>query len=500
MPLACGPVAIVDPLDACASPSIYENLTPEIPPPTHFGWLRNDAGYCAYAYPLSESYFIVSYAYGPDDRDPAGYGIYLLDRWNNRDLIWRDPRLSAFEAIPVRIRARPHVVPPNDGSAQESPWGVFYVLDVHRGLDGIPPGTVKRLRIVEEIPKPVAADCLGSEIQYPVISRTGHLAVKWIWGTVPVEPDGSAHFLAPADRAIYFSALDEDSMEIQRMRSFTHIGRGELTGCIGCHESRRAAPPNAPVLALRRPPSRIEPPPEVGPHAPDFFYDVQPILDHRCVSCHGGAEPAGGIDLSSDRTNLFDVAYETLTGKGLVRYTNGYSCETLPLRRPKSYGSHASRLVEVLRTSHRDRAALEPTEFRRLVAWIDCNCPYYGTYTYSRPGTVGGRELFAAHRAALAEIHSRRCAPCHGADPARILERIAFPEVERTRALRAPLAQAAGGDGSCGEGVFATSSDPDLERLRAIYEAVAAAEPRRADMRGERPPIADPNPRYVHRP
>ena len=86
---------------------------PELPPPTHFSWLRKDVGYYTYAYPLSEDYFLVSYNYGPDDRDPTGYGIYLLDRWNNRDLIYRDPALSAFEPLPVRSRPTPPVVAPS---------------------------------------------------------------------------------------------------------------------------------------------------------------------------------------------------------------------------------------------------------------------------------------------------------------------------------------------------------------------------------------------------
>ena len=515
MPLACGPVALVDPIHTYASPAIFENITPELPPPTHFSWLRKDVGYYTYAYPLSEKYFIVSYCYGPDDRDPTGYALYLLDRWNNRDLIYRDPELGCFEPLPVRSRpvpplivprgpGRSHEQEPQQSTEQEGQTGTFYVADVYQGLPGIERGEVKYLRVIEEIPKPVSADCPGFAIQYPVISNRGHLAAKRLWGTVPVEPDGSAHFAAPADKALYFSALDESFMEIQRMRSFTMVRPGERFGCVGCHEPKHTAPVNLGAIALRRPPSQITPPPEAGVHAPDFYYDVQPVLDRHCAECHSGAEPKGDVDLSPDYTTLFNVAYETLTGKELVKYVCDYTVDSLPTRGPKYYGSHASKVVEAILTSHReeDRVRMPPEDFRRLVTWIDCNSPYYGTYTFTRPGTVGGRELFAAHKGALEEVYKRRCQSCHEGGPDGILCRIRLPEVEKTRALLAPLAEAAGGEESCQPVVFSDRSDPDFQKLVTILKQVESeskANPR-ADMLDCRPPLLDPECRYVYRP
>ena len=46
-------------------------------------------------------------------------------------------------------------------------------------------------------------------------------------GTVPVEADGSAHFRVPAETAVYFQLLDEDFMELRRMRSFISFQPGE---------------------------------------------------------------------------------------------------------------------------------------------------------------------------------------------------------------------------------------------------------------------------------
>ncbi len=509
MPLACGPVALVDPIHSSASPAIFENLTPELPPPTHFSWLRKDVGYYTYAYPLSEKYFLVSYNYGPDDRDPTGYGIYLLDRWNNRDLIYRDPELSAFEPLPVRARPVPPIVAPHTraetvaGNEQET--GTFYVTDVYRGLSGIERGVVKYLRVIEEIPKPVSAHCSGFAIQYPVVSNRGHLALKRLWGTVPVEADGSAHFTVPAGKALYFAALDEHYMEIQRMRSFTSVAPGEQFGCVGCHEPKHTSPLNrlAAPTAVFRAPSAITPP-EGGIHAPDFSYDVQPVLDRHCAKCHGGPRPKGGVDLSADRTNLFNVAYETLTNKGLVKYVSDYTVDSLPTRPPKYYGSHASRVVEVLLTTHKKqgRVNLPPADFRRLVTWIDCNCPYYGTYRFTRPGTIGGRELFARHKPALEDVYKRRCQSCHAGGYEPLLCRIKLPEAERTRTLTAPLAKSSGGDLCCKQTVFADKNDPDYLRLAGILASVKSetqANPRE-DLLGRRPPLLDPDCRYIFRP
>ena len=63
-----------------------------------------------------------------------------------------------------------------------------------------------------------------------------------ILGDVPVEQDGSAHFEVPADTAVYFQLLDENRMELRRMRSFISFQPGETRACAGCHETRGVVP------------------------------------------------------------------------------------------------------------------------------------------------------------------------------------------------------------------------------------------------------------------
>ena len=513
MPYAVGPVALVDPMWTHSSPQVYTNLTPEIPPPSHASWQRPQSGFYADVFPLSDDYFLVSYCYGPDNRDPMGYAIYLLDRWNNRDLVYRDAELSAFEPFPVAPRPEPTTISPSEKPVVAAPrhadpastdWGTFYVLDVYQGLDGIPAGEVKYIRVTEEIPKPVSSRTRGHRLQNPAISDSGHFALKRLWGTVPVEADGSAHFKAPANKAIYFSALDADFMEVQRMRTFFTAAPNERVGCVGCHERKTTSPRIVDALALRREPSDITPPADGGVHAPDFYYDVQPVLNKHCVQCHGGAAPKGGVDLSPDYTNLFNVAYETLVRRGLTSYANIYQISTLLTRPPKYYGSHASKVVQVVRTTHKakKRVNVPPEDWRRFVTWIDSNAPYYGTYTYMRPNTAGGREIFARQKGAMGDVHKRRCATCHGGSPEPKLFRIRLDDLAQTRALLAPLAKAAGGAQSCKQIVFADKADPDYQKLAALYAQVKAEceQTPRVDMRDTRPPATDPKCRYVYRP
>jgi hypothetical protein len=237
-------------------------------------------------------------------------------------------------------------------------------------------------------------------------------------------------------------------------------------------------------------------------HPPDFYYDAQPVLNRHCTKCHSGAKPKGGVDLSPDYTNLFNVAYETLVRKGLTSYVNIYQVSTLVTRPPKYYGSHASKIIQVLRTTHKDRVKMPPEDWRRFVTWIDSNAPYYGTYAYKRPNTIGGREIFARQKGALAAIHKKRCASCHGGNAEPTLLRVRLDDLGKTRALLAPLAKEAGGEATCKKAAFKNKDDPDYQKLAALYAQVKAecdANPR-VDMLDTRPAPTDPKCRYVYRP
>ena len=135
------------------------------------------------------------------------------------------------------------------------------------------------------------------------ISLYTNLSVKVLRGVVPVREDGSAQFVVPANRNIFFQALDEDFMEIQRMRTFVNFQPGERRSCIGCHENRSHAPANRRPLAMDYPPVRLQAQPgDAAPRPLHYPTDVQPIFDRHCTSCHNEKRRDGGLDLSGGMT------------------------------------------------------------------------------------------------------------------------------------------------------------------------------------------------------
>lgn len=342
-------------------------------------------------------------ACNPDRRynHPAGYGIYLLDVFGNCVPVYRDPDISCFQPMPVRARPAAPVLPalapvPTPAAASAT----LVVSDVYRGLPGVARGTVKYLRVMEQIPRPWSAWQGRNDDAFPgqmvAISYYTHIWVAVLHGIVPVHADGSAQFTVPADRDLYLQALDSSFMEVQRMRTFINCRPGERRSCIGCHEGRQQAPVSARLQALQEPPAELGPQPgEVAPRALDYASDVQPVLERRCVSCHGSSEPKGGLDLSGELTEIFCRSYEELLTKGFVNTIQEWSGPAMPTPPgyctvggamahaeavpPYTYGSPRSKLVETLRKGHYG-VQLSREEFVRLVTWVDSNAPYYGSY------------------------------------------------------------------------------------------------------------------------
>jgi cytochrome c553 len=133
----------------------------------------------------------------------------------------------------------------------------------------------------------------------PRLGVCDQLCGRQMLGTVPVEADGSAFFEAPVGVELFFHAVDEKGLAVQGMRSATYVAPGETLMCNGCHEQRVdvvRSPSRETPLAMRRAPSPIAPGPE-GTCPYSYPRLVQPVLDAKCVSCHGEKRKANMPDL-----------------------------------------------------------------------------------------------------------------------------------------------------------------------------------------------------------
>ncbi|MBI4606390.1 MAG: hypothetical protein HY721_30865, partial [Planctomycetes bacterium] len=456
-------------------------------------------GYYTTPWPLSEKCFLVAYNPGcdpvhakdTDDGIPwghylagvpdgdmaraAGYGLYVIDVHGNRELIYRDPDISCFSPVPLELRPVPPVLP--DSTDPGAPHATLVVTDVGQGL-GVPPGTVRFIRISEAMPWPYTK--VGAS-RYP---REHDYTMKRTLGIVPVEADGSAHFMVPAGVGLYFQALDESFVEVRRMRSLVSFQPGERRSCTGCHETQLASPPPAGLTATRRGPSAPEPPPWGSDRPISFLRDVQPVLDGRCVTCHSGLRPAGEVDLFPGLTGpAHDRAHSTsfdalsrYVPRSHVPFDAGPGRIKFDVSQPYQFGSGKSELVKLLKAGH-EGVKLERDEWLTLLTWIDSNGLYLGSFVSVHDWGRWGYRPGPADMAAVRAIEDRRCGACHqGAD----LARPGWIDPRRPEAslyLLAPLAKSAGGWGKCRPEVFRDASDPGyralLEETRKVWDRMS---------------------------
>ncbi len=437
-------------------------LTPNIPitgekaEDSRYGWYSDPV-------PLSETTYLCSYTPTLVPWLEKTWALYVGDRHGNLALVYRDPRISCAEPVPLVRRPRPHILPPaappdTDATDAEA---TLAVADVYVGLPGVPRGTAKYLRILEDVPrKSVPRDGVI------LTSGTPIYTVKRIFGTVPIEPDGSAHFVVPANRNVYFEVLGADHREIQRMRSVVCLKPNERRTCIGCHEPHSMAPPGVTANAIRRQASRPTPPPW-GTQILSFLRDVQPLLNAKCIRCHTHDRMANRVILTDDLTDQFTVGYEELLPYLSVANAERWDHpDDVHPRPPYTYGSKVSRLMELLDAGHHD-VKLTEEDRQRLVNWIDANGVYYDRYQTTVYGAK--RHIFTPSlKKTMDEVYNRRCTECHGSNDGRkdswwlSLNR---RDVKASRMLIAPLAGSAGGWQRCGRPVFAGTGDPDYQKL-----------------------------------
>lgn len=406
--------------------------------PVAEGGVRDGGGHYMFPYPLSDKSFLVSYSYKrPEENAGQNFALYYIDVWGNKELIHRDKRMSVAFLSPLRPTPRPPILEERPAERARGPrYAVASVVDVHAGWPDLETAKVKYLRISQKVPWPCVRDesksCGFNDLHW-MPSAWDPVLGMWDWGTarvigiVPVEDDGSAHFKVPADQTVYFHALDENFLELRRMRSNVTFRAGESRSCIGCHESRAVTPPRRPriPLALLREPATPVPPPWGDRIVPDYEQHIQPIFDRHCAGCHGQDDPDGGLELTSRRVDGYMQSYRTLFGlsakdptpfaksywsiwhpnepplsdeahnaaktflRNVLRdppaeqlvtvadYTGGAE-----VTRPLQFGSARSKLTLTLLEypTHLEEVKLSRDEWMSLVTWVDLNAQYWGTF------------------------------------------------------------------------------------------------------------------------
>ncbi len=480
--------------------TVTDRFGPDAP---HAVRVLNRAGNMRDPWALSQTDFLAA----------QGRNLVHLDGDGKLTTLYAHEGLELNEPRPLLPRRRERVIPRRIDLSRTTGTLVLADATIGRNMKGVEKGQIKRLLILESLPKPI--NYTGS---MEPLSYGGTFTLERILGTVPVEKDGSAHFDVPANRALILVALDKEGRAVKRMQSFLSVMPGEVASCVGCHEDRQAAPDSintGRLQAMKRPPSAISPVPGI-PDVIDYPRDIQPILDRHCVRCHNPRKRDGGVLLTGDHGPVYSHSYYTLSAT--YQFSDGCNMPKSNYP-PYGLGDAASPIMNMLRGEHYD-AKLSAQEVEIVRHWIHCGAPWIGTYAALIQGMIGSTGYEASHFTAIdtrilksknikraSEVIQRRCASCHTGvrhvprhpadwgqgtkliQPQRawkikqrdnravwryqqhILYNLTHPE--QSVQLLAPLATKAGGYGVCSNAngdataVFKSKEDPDYQALLA---------------------------------
>ncbi|HEY3321266.1 MAG TPA: SUMF1/EgtB/PvdO family nonheme iron enzyme [Planctomycetota bacterium] len=391
-----GRLAIVDPDLASAYPfrfhpktkewgpdGSYSNVIPEILPAEKTGFVQEIPGWgkpvvgnvCdgiaqqawkegkpqfLNPWPLNDKYYLVTMKRNSD----ALWGIYLVDIFDNMTLIAENETAGYFQPIPLLKRTRPPLI--QDRIDEKKNFADVMITDIYAGpgLKGIPKGKVKSIRVLA--------------YHYAYLGRGGHEAVgfesswdvKRILGTSPVEADGSAHFLIPANTPVFLQPLNDEGAALQLMRTWFVGMPAERISCVGCHEKRGETLPLRTSIAGKRDAKKLDP--WYGESRPFAFqHEVFPVVEKYCMGCHDGSPAKKTLSMKDAQT-----AYNSLHP-----YCRRPGPESdMEMFVPMEYHGSTSPLIQLLKKGH---YGVQPDKeaYERLYCWIDCNVPMKGQWT-----------------------------------------------------------------------------------------------------------------------
>jgi hypothetical protein len=354
-------------------------------------------------YPLGAEDFLVSAARRTNGR----FDLYLMDIHGNRELLYAGLNNSWY-ARPLRARVKPLARPdrvawPKAGEKPAS--GVLFSSNVYEGVEGLPKGSAKYLRVIQMDAKTYTTPYKSWRHSGPAISIIQEDGVKRILGTVPIETDGSVAFKVPSGQALHFQLLDKDRRCIQIMRSFTGVMPGEIRGCLGCHGMNHATPQTLTNRkVVRRAAADLTPPPWGADVSISYERFCQPVLDKHCGKCHQGDGKGrkkfdmtlrGGVPergITDPKMLPFKEPYLTLVGQawggpkpagkgpalGFAGCMNVEGNRQYGPLKPMTMLSSTSPLIRRAMSGKHHKVKIEGVDLRRLIAWVDSNCVYRG--------------------------------------------------------------------------------------------------------------------------
>jgi len=379
-----------------------------------------------YPYPLNEKDFLISYSpLGYYAGRPIDFAIYWMNIDGERELLTADATISCNQPVLLASRNRPFTRASTVDYTQDK--GVYYMQNIYEGegLEGVEPGTIKKMRIVEIIYRPASVGTAFGEGEggsghafTPVGVGNASWDVKRIHGTVDVLPDGSAFFSVPSRTPLYFQALDENNRVVQTMRSWSTLQPGEIQSCVGCHEHKNTVPvASHPVsLAMNRGVQQIEPE-GIGVRNFSYIKEVQPIWDAKCISCHDGVKHSmslkGELHVVDTQTKRkYSDSYLNLTHARKTTHDNDSwqgdahhpevnwisSLSEPSLLRPYFAGSTTSNLIKRLENGHKG-VSLAKSEIETVALWLDLLVPFIGDYKEANDWTQEEMEYYEYYEA-----------------------------------------------------------------------------------------------------
>ncbi len=214
--------------------------------------------------------------------DTAGtFSIQRLDlATKGREKVIEDPAWHSVQAKLVAPRAMPDAR--SSVVREDDATGKLYTIDVniHDLGDQLPPGSAKSLRVVEGVP----------QAAQPPSRR--------LLGTIPLADDGSFQVQVPANTPVQLQLLDKDGLAI-RSSAWLWVRNHAAQGCIGCHEDPERTPPNRFVKAVQSKAPVLDEAPEKR-RSVRYSQDVKPILQAKCLSCHGPGGKGPRLDTTGE--------------------------------------------------------------------------------------------------------------------------------------------------------------------------------------------------------